>query len=76
VIQDDVLMYDPVIMETCHPMDFSIHEELGDIDYVFTDKTGTLTANILSFQGCSIDGNSYTLRDQHSHKDLKSKLKY
>lgn len=42
-------MNDKTIMETCRPLDFSIHEDLGDIDYVFTDKTGTLTANILTF---------------------------
>jgi phospholipid-translocating ATPase len=31
-----------------------IHEELGKIEYVFTDKTGTLTANIMEFRGCCV----------------------
>ena len=53
-------------METCKPLDFSIHEELGDVDYIFTDKTGTLTANILSFQGCSLDGAAFNIKDEGS----------
>lgn len=27
-----------------------IHEELGKIEYVFTDKTGTLTSNNMEFR--------------------------
>lgn len=67
-------MYDETIMETCRPLDFSIHEELGDVDYVFTDKTGTLTANILTFQGCSLDGTAYSVTKEDSKKDLKQKI--
>jgi P-type E1-E2 ATPase len=44
------------LLEGCSALDFTIHEDLGDVDYIFSDKTGPLTANQLSFQGCSVEG--------------------
>lgn len=31
-------------------------EELGQIEFIFSDKTGTLTCNIMDFKKCSING--------------------
>ena len=45
----------------------NLNEELGQIEYIFSDKTGTLTCNIMDFKKISIAGVSYG--DYESEKD-------
>ncbi|KAJ3323831.1 hypothetical protein HDV06_001201 [Boothiomyces sp. JEL0866] len=38
-------------------------EELGQVDFIFSDKTGTLTRNIMEFKKFTVGGNAYTLTE-------------
>ncbi|OEU10945.1 phospholipid-translocating P-type ATPase [Fragilariopsis cylindrus CCMP1102] len=51
----DIDMYDDTT-DTCAEPRSTIVTDLGQIEYIFTDKTGTLTQNVMRFKRCSIDG--------------------
>lgn len=40
-------------------MSMTLHEEMASIKYIFADKTGTLTANIMQFKACTIGSVCY-----------------
>lgn len=46
-------------MKQCQPMSMTLHEEMASISYIFADKTGTLTANVMQFKACSIGSVCY-----------------
>jgi len=52
-------MYYMPLNTACVPKTWSISDDLGQIEYIFSDKTGTLTQNVMEFQKCSIHGVTY-----------------
>ena len=42
-------------------------ERTNKIQYIFSDKTGTLTENIMSFKYLCVDGNSYHDNEEIMH---------
>ncbi|KAF8472612.1 hypothetical protein BDZ91DRAFT_652444 [Kalaharituber pfeilii] len=58
-IYSDVLMYYDKIDYPCTPKSWNISDDLGQIEYIFSDKTGTLTQNVMEFKKCTINGIPY-----------------
>ena len=60
-IYSDVKMYYEKLDFPCMPKSWGISDDLGQIEYIFSDKTGTLTQNIMEFKKCAIGDKSYGL---------------
>ena len=58
-INGDRQMYDESTDTPAQARSTSLNEDLGQIQYIFCDKTGTLTQNVMTFNKCSIDGVNY-----------------
>lgn len=58
-IYSDVFMYYDKLEMSCVPKSWNISDDLGQIEYIFSDKTGTLTQNLMEFKKCSINGVPY-----------------
>ncbi|KAI8333988.1 hypothetical protein BC941DRAFT_400926 [Chlamydoabsidia padenii] len=60
-IHADIDMYHEETDTPCLPRTWNISDDLGQIEYVFSDKTGTLTQNVMEYRKCTINGVIYGL---------------
>ncbi|XP_004486850.1 probable phospholipid-transporting ATPase 4 [Cicer arietinum] len=61
-INQDLQMYDEETGTPAEARTSNLNEELGQVDTILSDKTGTLTCNQMDFLKCSIAGTAYGVR--------------
>ncbi|CAM9001167.1 unnamed protein product [Rhodiola kirilowii] len=60
-INQDIQMYYEETDRPAHARTSNLNEELGQVDTILSDKTGTLTCNSMEFIKCSVAGTAYGL---------------
>ena len=66
----DYHMYDLINHQKPKVQTSTLNEELGQVKFIFTDKTGTLTKNYMEYKAMSINGKIYGI---NNNKEKKSK---
>lgn len=69
-INQDREMYYEESDKPAHARTSNLNEELGQVDTILSDKTGTLTCNSMEFIKCSIAGTAYGQRVSQVEKTM------
>ena len=73
----DYHIYDLVNHQKPKVQTSTLNEELGQVKFIFTDKTGTLTKNYMEYKAMSINGKIYGIKNKEEMKleNKKKKIK-
>ncbi|KAG6597989.1 P-type ATPase (P-ATPase) Superfamily [Phytophthora cinnamomi] len=73
-IEQDLEMYDKQSDTPAMVRSSALNEDLGRVHHVFTDKTGTLTMNLMLFRYCMVGGKHYggIMQDQDMEEEVPS----
>ncbi|KAG6977460.1 hypothetical protein JG688_00000291 [Phytophthora aleatoria] len=73
-IEQDLEMYDKPSDTPAMVRSSALNEDLGRVHHVFTDKTGTLTMNLMLFRYCMVGGKHYggLMQDKDMEAEIPS----
>ncbi|CAH8845869.1 unnamed protein product [Trichobilharzia szidati] len=68
-MNNDLELYDAKLDRRIEIRAFNIPEDLGQIEYIFSDKTGTLTENKMEFKRASINGKDFDANEDDNDEN-------
>lgn len=69
LINQDIELYDEPTDTLAKAKTSNLNKELGQVDFIFSDKTGTLTWNEMELIKISVNGVSYSVLDKFMDED-------